>query len=426
MTNEAFIIHLLESYGTYIIALLISILVFITLYRRIIASIFDPLALQLLSSMFGFSVVLFLFFDNLISQFYFSSYLFTQFAFWFGFFLFKKTKLVDANFPRIRIKNELLLTESCFLVFSTFNVLLQIIAYLLVGIPLFQESRLETFSGGNGIGIISRFLSILVIGGLFTAIATYKQTKKRWIKNCVIAYGILSTLFFVLSGSRASFITFLFVLFVYKAVEGERKKGEAKKNLKLVVIIGIVVVLIMSIKSGDLVSASSDFLVRIVGSGDVYWSAYPDETIENILPANPFMAIFGDFLASYRIVGWESIPKSIGLQLFNMNYPYWDVVFGSNARHNIFGYVYFGYLGSILFSFILGFILGLFRTYGFKKMRNTGILGMFFCVLYFQIVSLETDLPYVIGQLNSVFMTFVFITPFVVIVYLTQKKHERI
>jgi oligosaccharide repeat unit polymerase len=425
MTNEAFVIYILDSPWSFFGALLISIFFFIILYRKTISSMFDPLALHVLSSMFGLSVVLFLFFESLISSYYFTSYLFTQFAFFGGFFLFRQDTLIGSKAPSIKIKNDLLLTESCFIVFASLSVVLQFFAYVLVGIPLFKESRLDAFAAGGGIGLISRFLSVLFLGGLFTAIVTYHKTKKRWLKNSVIFYSLLATLFFILSGSRSSFISFFFILFVYKAMENKKTVGEKKKNVLLILVIGVVVVLIMSIKTEDIATASSEFLIRIVGSGDAYWAAYPNDNIEQITPANPILAIFGDIFATYRIVSWENIPKAVGLQLFNMNYPYWDVNFGSNARHNVLGYVYFGYFGSIVFSFFLGLFLGFFRSYGFKKMRNTGVLGMLFCILYFKVASVETDLPYVIAELNSVFLTFLLAIPFVVLVYLTQKRYEQ-
>lgn len=197
-----------------------------------------------------------------------------------------------------------------------------------------------------------------------------------------------------------------------------------KKNFYWLIVITIAAILIMYLKADSLLDASSDFLKRIVGFGDVYWAAYPEDNLSKIEPASPFYAVFGDILASYRIVGWSDIPKSIGLQLFNMNYPYWDVTFGSNARHNVFGLVYFGYIGSILFSFILGLFLGAFRMYGFKNMRNVGIVGMFYCVLYMRIASIETDIGFVVSELNSLLMTLILVFPFIMLLYIKIKKYE--
>lgn len=424
MTNETFIIHLLESFDVYSICFLLSCLVYYLLYRGVLGSIFDPLTLQVIGSMFGFSVVLFLYFKDLISYYYFTNYLFTQSAFFLGFFLIKQRSLINVNYPLLRIKNDLLITETCFVVFATLNVAFQLISYALVGIPMFKESRLETYMEGGGIGLIGRLLSSLVVLGLFTGIVTFFKTKKKSLKIGIIIYTALTAIFFLLSGSRSSFITFFLILFFYKAMSNQEKKESDNKNLYWLIGIVGVAIFIMYLKADSLLDASSDFLKRIVGFGDVYWAGYPENNLDKIEPANPFYAIFGDLLASYRIVSWDQIPKAIGLQLFNINYPYWDVTFGSNARHNVFGLVYFGYLGSIFFSFFVGLFLGVFRMWGFKKMRNTGVIGMMYCVLYMRIASIETDIGFVISELNSLLMTFIVVTPLTLMLYNFRQKYE--
>lgn len=424
MTNEIFVIHLLESFDVYSICLLLSCIIYYFLYRGVLGSIFDPLTLQVAGSMFGFSVVLFLYFKDLISYYYFTNYLLTQSAFFLGFFIIKQRSLINVDYPQVKIKNDLLITETCFVVFATLNIVLQFISYALVGIPMFKESRLETYMEGGGIGLIGRLLSGLVILGLFTGIVTFFKTKKKSFKIGIIIYSAVTAIFFFLSGSRSSFITFFLILFFYKAMSNEKKKESKNKNVYWLAAITGVAILIMYLKADSLLDASSDFLKRIVGFGDVYWAAYPENNLDKIQPANPFYAIFGDLLASYRIVAWDQIPKAIGLQLFNINYPYWDVTFGSNARHNVFGLVYFGYIGSIFFSFFVGLLLGGFRMWGFKKMRNTGVLGMIYCILYMRIASIETDIGYVISELNSLLMTFVLVIPIVLIFYNKKQTHE--
>lgn len=424
MTNETFIIYLLESFDIYLICLLLSGIIYYLLFRGALGSIFDPLTLQVVGSMFGCSVVFFLYFTDLISSYYFTNYLFTQSAFLLGFFLIKQESLINVDYHLIKVKNDLLITETCFIVFATLNIVLQLVSYLLVGIPLFKESRLETYMEGGGIGLIGRLLSVLVILSLFTGIVTYFKTKKKLLKIGIVIYSIITAIFFFLSGSRSSFITFFLVLFFYKAMSNEEKTESGRKNIYWLFIIVVVAILIMYLKADSLLDASSDFLKRIVGFGDVYWAGYPENNLDKIEPANPFYAIFGDLLASYRIVGWDQIPKAIGLQLFNINYPYWDVTYGSNARHNIFGLVYFGYIGSIFFSFFIGLFLGGFRMWGFKKMRNTGVLGMIYCILYMRISSMETDIGFVIAELNSLMMTFILVIPLVLIFYIKKTKHE--
>lgn len=87
MTNETFVLHLLESFDIYLLSFVLSFVLYYWLYKGVLGSIFDPLTLQVVGSMFGFSVVLFLFFKELITSYYFTNYVLTQSAFFSRFFL---------------------------------------------------------------------------------------------------------------------------------------------------------------------------------------------------------------------------------------------------------------------------------------------------------------------------------------------------
>jgi len=81
-----------DNTGLYLEVLLGSLLLYYLIYRKMFISILDPIGFSLLFSVFGFSVVMFLYITKSIEAKFLISYLLTQAAFVGGFFTFKKPK----------------------------------------------------------------------------------------------------------------------------------------------------------------------------------------------------------------------------------------------------------------------------------------------------------------------------------------------
>ena len=101
--------------------------------------------------------------------------------------------------------------------------------------------------------------------------------------------------------------------------------------------------------------------VRFASSGDTYFMAYPEHVVDMISSKGGFLAVFGNLLAPFRIVHYEDMPESLGFQIHRIIFGYDDFT-GPNARHNVFGLVYFGQIGSMLFSLLLGMSVGFIRN----------------------------------------------------------------
>src|SRR3569623_44421 len=72
--------------------LLGSLLIYLLIFKRLYISILDPFIFSLIYSVFGFSVVWFLYFTRSMDTRYLVSYMLTQVAFWLGIFSFKSLK----------------------------------------------------------------------------------------------------------------------------------------------------------------------------------------------------------------------------------------------------------------------------------------------------------------------------------------------
>lgn len=417
MKTEDFILLLMDNIGLYLLTLLLSFALYFILYHKIYVSIFDPVIFQTIGSMFGFSVVFFLAFLGEINYFYLVSYIITQSAFFIGFFSFNQKKVFRENTPLVRMENEMLLLESCFLILSTSHIMIQLLSYKIVGVPLFAAERLDIYASGGGIGILGRFISTMSYSAIFLAFSILNFSKKKSMRFCAVLYGFIYIIFSLLSGSRAGFLPIFIIYFLFCVIV-KKKYISSKKEVGAIFILLLLGGGLMSLKADSLESAFEELIVRIIGYGDIYWTAYPNNVIKCVDTTRPFQTLFTDVLGTYRVVPWENLPIPLGRQLYN--YMYWDANMGGNARHNVFALAYMGFGFSIIYSYLLGLLLGVIRSKLFFKMRNIGVLGMLYVVIYMDISSIEADAPYVVSLVNSSLITFVLFIPIILLLYKSE------
>lgn len=422
MRTDEFLLLVVENLSLYLICLFTALVLYFYVFRKVVISIFDPLTIQLIGSMFGFSVVFFLFFTSEIDSVYFSHYLFTQVAFYFGFFIFNQN-ISKFNVKEIRLKDDLLWLEVSFIIFSVAHICIQLISYKVAGIPLFMHERLSVYGEGGGIGILGRFISMLSWASFFGALSVMNQTTKKSLKFYCRIYIFIVFIFCFLSGSRASFLPLINIYFLYCLLSGNKYilKG---KELAVIGVLTLFAVALMFLKTGSANESLIELIGRIIGYGDVYWAAYPNDYIQDIDSSKPLQTLFVDVLGTYRIIPWEQLPTPLGVQLHSIYYG--DANMGPNTRHNVYGFAYLGYFISILFSLLLGVVLGYIRNRLLGKIRNAGLVGMLLAVIYMNIASLEADAPYVIGQINSVILTLIVFGPLVILLFLNLKTTKII
>jgi hypothetical protein len=178
-----------------------------------------------------------------------------------------------------------------------------------------------------------------------------------------------------------------------------------------------------TIKYGDnnTINPLIHLAMRIVNTGDVYMYAYPNAFLEQMNTANPFMALFKDFIGMLRIVPWEELPEHIGLQLYQTIYNT-DLIAGPNAMHNVFGLHYFGPIWSVYFSFILGVVVSFLRNELYRKTAPS-VMGMVvYTLLASNALILQSDPPYAISKFISVFTMFAFFWGFSYLLANVQKN----
>jgi len=362
---------------------------------------------------------------QLISDYYFLSFIATQTAFFLGFFVIKPVSIKKTMRTSVASSLHFSATAKYLYYISAFSwIFSQLIVYYVAGIPLLMDSRLETFTGGTGFGVFNRIIlvtsTIALIVALYKLFFTKSKLLSRYFDYFVLFFAIVVAF---LSGSKSAllgliFMMFFVVFFSYKIFSGTYAKVMLKKVRKkqwqlfgLAVFAALFTIVVqVTLKYGDSNSINPlvHLAMRFVNTGDVYMNAYPNAFLEQMNSANPFAALFKDLLGMFRIVPWEDLPQHLGQQLYQTMYNT-DLIAGPNARHNVFGLHYFGPVWSVYFSFVLGMLVSFLRNGLYRKITPT-VMGMIvYILLASNALSLQSDPPYAISKYISVFTMFAFL-----------------
>lgn len=425
MNNYEFYDIALNNIGLFISLLFFSVFIHYIIFRSLVKSILDPYFLAVISSVFCSTVVYLLYFTSNISFYLFMSYNLTQFSFILGIFTFKQkiSNNKKENFKTEKSKNNSLVA---FYFFSSVYIISQCFIYKLKGIPLFMESRLETFSSGGGAGVLGRISDVSSIFSLYAFFLVIKIDKFRITE--IPKYIILLLIFitFFLSGSKSSFLIVFSVFWCY-IIFTQIKGGDylvyfqlMKKNIKWIILFSVVISTFIIYVQSNPDNAGDNPLnpffalcLRFVHSGDIFWYAYPNNVYLKI-PSNQWIAaLLHDTFGLLRIQDWSNLPEAIGITLKEIHHPS-DVLQGPNARHNVFGLIYYGFFGSIFFSYCLGVFLSFVRNKLPYILRADIFGGATFTYLMCRGASIDSDPMMTITFFNNI----VFILPVLYIVYL--------
>jgi oligosaccharide repeat unit polymerase len=427
MNNYEFYALILNNTYLFLILVVGSLLLHYAVFRYQVHSILDPFFLAVISSAFCMADVILLYATSQITNYIFISYLLTQFAFILGLFTFGVKRKWFSENQKHNSGYKSITGIFTFYFFSSVYLLSQSAIYVLKGIPLFMQSRLETFADGGGTGVLGRVTDVCSVFSIYLFFSVIKIDKLRFSE--FPKYLILALIFttFLLSGSKASFLTvfnifWCYIVFAY--LKGRDYMGFLrilKKSFKPILLFCLIFVIgIIFIQSSDQIDNPEDRLnpmyslaLRFVHSGDVYWYAYANDVYLTIPGDRWFAALFNDTLGFLRIANWDTLPEAIGITLKNIHHPS-DIPQGPNGRHNVFGLIYYGFWGSICFSFLLGVFLSFVRNklHYFLKYDNLG--GFIFTYLMLKIANIDSDPMLTVTYITNI----VFIFPILYIIYL--------
>lgn len=370
----------IELYGgSYIFFLIILFF----LFKRFLYSYLDPhiLVIQLLAASLSFS----------IDSPFFLYVLFAAFSFYCGMIS------ISTKVKRCQEVGELIdvsLLKYYSIIFFIIYVFANIYLYKDTQIPLFAdnptEEKVASFSEGSGwlrrIIFVSSILPIC-----FSLLILFSEKKKKYIFMLFAYIGIS-----VLMGAKSSFLHIVFVLSFLYTQNSFKNKSNAmfytivKRYTWLAFLLGFAIFTFIVLKEADTEGGNFFYSIgfRLMAAGDVMLY-YKFDWIRNSFNYN-----WGDFIpdevngitgmlriAQYKDpIGYVMVKEYLGREL--------STVLGPNAPFFIKGHIYFGYVGGIIYCFIIGLVYAWYRKKIFMmRPRNiflyTFSLNIFFLLINF-------------------------------------------
>ncbi len=425
MNNYDFYFLFYKNQLLFWLSLAICLCLFYFVYRRYIVNFLDPLLFSYIITSFGATDVLLMYLTHSIKTYYLVNYLLTQSAFFLGLWLFKPFNSIKNEYKirTLTIPNEELVMKIFFIICSLLLILIQLQVYAVAGIPIISNSRLDTFSGGSGFGIFSRVIEVVQIFSitlLFYFFINIKAINLGFVmKIYCYMFAVLLVLFAILNGSKSGILLIIFSAFCAwvfsynKDVNNSVLSFLSKYKLYILVFALLSAITVIMLQSdGDANMNPIEILaMRFVFSGDVYWYAYPNDVIIGFNNYNGFKALFTDLIGFLRLDSWDNLTGHFGIDLYKYHHST-QVTQGPNARHNVFGLLYFGFWGSYVFSFVLGIVFSFIRNI-LPILLPKNFLSM--CILSYLFIkvvpAIDTDPILCITYIDNL----LFITPFLLL-----------
>jgi len=414
-----FSIFFFRNIGIYIFpCLVLSIFIYYILFKKHIVSILDPFSLAVIGSMFGFSIVVFLRVTNTISERYFFQFIFSQSAFFIGFFILNKiAKKEMKKYHMVPCSSRATIDNTFFYIFVVISLLYissNIAIYTISGIPLFSdESRLEFMAVGGGTGIFGRIVAVFLPVTLYMTLHCMLTIRKNIVRKIYCRFVIIIIIIIaVFTGARAAILSIASIVFIFFYLNrydyGTIYSKFQKNQIKIFMLVLVSVTILFFFQYGsNLEQAFISLLFRLISFGDVFFMAYPYDNIESLTGTNILIIFFGDLLRTIRVLPQELIPLGMGFELFSVVTGVSDELVGPNPRHNVFGYVQFGFFGSILFSLFCGMVLSIVRTkFLFSDVTATHDRKILIMLIYRAFIPIEADPPAVTVFITNIILFF--------------------
>ena len=394
---QPFLIALGNSPALYLLTLLLCAVAVIGLAWPTITAIYDPWVLQLIQTVFASAAVVFMALTGVIA----TSLMLYHIAAIGSFLLFGGLvykEMTRQCFVARRVRPRAL--NSMRGLFLLLLVVSQLAAWALAGVPLLLESRLNAFSSGGGIGVLSRLLSFLSFATVFLTVLRVGIATEKRLSHTDIFVLIFTVLASVANASKTNIVLTLLLILTshwifqhiidgYVGLQVSRKKLIAL-GIVLVMLMMVPVAMELSREPESTVSGPVEAIVlRLIFSGDGYMWLYGDDYLSTVTVSSPTALMFTDLLGVTRLVPWEQLPVHPGLQIFQHLFPDSEAIRGPNLRVDAFGLLYGSMVLGVGISASLGGLFGLLRGWFFRVRSAVVFLPAAF--LFFQAPTFLVD-----------------------------------
>jgi hypothetical protein len=419
MDSPEYIYLIFDNLIEYLLSLLIVASIYLMVFKKYYLSILDPFLIPVVFSAFSSTTVVFLFWIDEVSPYYYWQFVLTQSAFFLGFRIFSPIRLHRfAESEQVLSALQVRTIKWMFLLCMLLVLPLQLFSYVQKGIPLLSESRLDVYSEIDSLKFVKRILETLI--PLFTLLTSYFffHNTKGIYKSLSKLSLVFLLIFAVLSGAKSSFLSIIGIFFVFALYSVKLGNGDLivkfKQSHKFM-ILGVIFFasLIVFFGENSQLNPLLFLAYRIAINGDIFYMTLPNGVIENFERINILTTLFSGPLQFFGFINSSMVSEPLGFQIMKFHNP--SIEFkGPNPRMNVFGYIQYGFTGSIIYALIVGMISSFLRNRLFKLLPSN-ILG---CIVYFYLLmfasTIETDLIYSLGSvINLAF----FLVPFLIACY---------
>jgi oligosaccharide repeat unit polymerase len=422
MNTFDFFLLLFDYPQSYILSLFLALILFVIVSLKTTSSWLNPIRFQLFTFALGVSVLIFLFLNHSVTLTTMSYVLSSIVIFWSVFLL------IYRNTPRkvnITIDKEPYLSKYLFYYCYTIFIILTLISYIKLGIPLFgildEKSRLSTYTG-TGLGFISRISPILNLYSTFFII--HLLHSKRKTKNRFLGIILLLPLLIigVLSGSRSSFLSIIFIFWGYRTMYVQQEPKAINYKYLILIFVFFSLFSFSFQSNSDLNQSSYLFFERSVAAGDIYWESLPDDNWKNVIVKSPVLYSLAGFFGPLRIIDATKLEPPIGFQLTALVFPErTDYNTGPVALFPIYTLICFGSIFGLIITIAQALIAALLLKLTFIRSKSIIVCSLSF-YLFSSYLYFFGDLSAAFGMLFETIAGLIFFGMIWIWVYLTNYK----
>ncbi|OUL37711.1 hypothetical protein BV372_01810 [Nostoc sp. T09] len=417
------------NFYLYVPLVILALAAQVLILKKLVFAWYDPLFTYLVFNSFSIAFVIYLFFDNQIYFVYLITFILSNIFFLAGLILgYRKISSGRKNFfePIIQ-ENEEQETNYIF-VFKKYSKQLNIILYISVfilvvantilffqygSVPLFSENAevAKVEFRTNGFGFIYRINDALLPGaiGIILIKIINPKIKIGKYQYLVLIFCLLILIFLALSGGSKGAILLIInlIFYIYLINKQFDTKYSNKINfyISLLFILGISVVLFIFWRASIAVQYLNLFealLVRLVGSGDVFYYFYTYDLL-NLFDYNPIDYLINSINPLLSLLRLSEYSTALGERIISESIGLTTGGFGANPQHPIEGLIYFGFAGSWIYSLTIGYIVSVMRTrlllFVLKKPHQLNLLLYMICA--YQVLKLPVDSSLFLESLYS-------------------------
>jgi oligosaccharide repeat unit polymerase len=407
-----------------------SMVIFLILYvifRKYIISVFDPLFFYVITQAFSIELA----FIDIQNPSYLIHFLLSQAFFTLGFISVGKTARPVSD-EKASYTEEQIRLVNYFNFFAFIVVLLANLYFIYArGLIILSDdpsiSKFSEFEGG-GMGAIRRInwgLSYLL---LTSAFFVYVKTKSKMNLAIVVVLFLLSGT----SGAKGAFLTIISLIALVGVIPSVKKEAVFKRidRLKIPVLAlgGVLAIFILMFSGGEgtIDSAVLKLGIRFLYFGDSIIYYYTESSVKYFSTMNFFDFLsyeFNSILGILRIVDYRP-PLGNDLLLYFIDK---DVDFGAmvgpNTPYYVKGHIFMGYIGGLIYSFVVGAILGYCRKLLFAQDGKPFSMIKIILIIYLNVImcNYPQDSQLITSMLNDTLLFALLPAGLVMLVYYVPK-----